>query len=244
MATVIDRQSVKLTATVVLLQEWTQGQTLRAGKEKTRSLREYCFLLFGVQPERRKGCLSQSRFCKKLFPKENILIKQGGQPLACGLKWNATGSGGQMHQGTKWMDSSMFSRLWSARQSSHYVMPASAMRSLTRNFSGVHVLTTPGRGFYFFVLIMQLCYMQKTVHETHHLDRLINTASGTMQMTVIRCPREAARRRCHSVDRIPPWSHLEDPPLSHHYFLCLLVQGKRVDLWGTSPSPFLVRSSF
>jgi hypothetical protein len=48
MATVIDRQSVKLTATAVLLQELTQGQIQGAGKNKTLPLGEHCILLFSV----------------------------------------------------------------------------------------------------------------------------------------------------------------------------------------------------
>lgn len=48
MATVVDRLSVKLTATTVLLQELTQGQTLSVVEDETLSLGEYCFLLFHV----------------------------------------------------------------------------------------------------------------------------------------------------------------------------------------------------
>ena len=51
MATVMDRQPVKLTATTVLLQELTQGQTLRLGKDKTLSLGEisHCFMFNSIK---------------------------------------------------------------------------------------------------------------------------------------------------------------------------------------------------
>lgn len=48
MVTVIDRQPVKPTKMPVLPLELTQGQTLRAGKDKTPSLGEYGLSLFGV----------------------------------------------------------------------------------------------------------------------------------------------------------------------------------------------------
>lgn len=48
MATVTDRLSIKLIATMELLQEATQGQTLRVGKHKALSPGQYCFLLFCV----------------------------------------------------------------------------------------------------------------------------------------------------------------------------------------------------
>lgn len=48
MATVIDRQSVKLTAAPVLLQELAQGQRLCVGKDKTLALQEEPFLVSPV----------------------------------------------------------------------------------------------------------------------------------------------------------------------------------------------------
>ena len=165
------------------------------------------------------------------------------------MGWNATpkiergGQGERMPQVTKWMDSRMFSRLQSAHQSSRYDMPASAIKSSTRNFSGVQCADYTRERVLLLCFDYAAIYVPKTIHQTHHPDRLHNTTSGTMQMTVIRSPREAARRRYYSGDRIPFWSHLEGPPLSHLYFLCPLVQGKGVNIWGPSPSPYLVPSS-
>lgn len=48
MATVIDRQSVKLTAATVLLRERAQGQSLCVGKDKAWALREERFLVLPV----------------------------------------------------------------------------------------------------------------------------------------------------------------------------------------------------
>lgn len=55
MATVTDGPSVKLTATMELLQEATQGQTLSVGKHKTLSPGQYCFLLFCIVKKKQQA---------------------------------------------------------------------------------------------------------------------------------------------------------------------------------------------
>lgn len=70
-----------------------------------------CRNVFLTVSDRRKELSSRYRLCNiKLFLKHtHILIKQFGQPYGHGLRQNDKNGGTGMHQGIKWMNSSLFS---------------------------------------------------------------------------------------------------------------------------------------